>query len=146
ATILLPAFKKQPVSLQRRLFRLTLNYLYKENIPDKISYTHEEIFLRLIGDQLANKSIDFPNGLKIEKSYEKVHLYFDQAEKNEIMYERTITSLPLEIALPNGDILHIERTKISDTKKTDVYAIDDPAKESTGPADIHKERKNTSSI
>lgn len=141
ATILLPAFKKQPVSLQRRLFRLTLNYLYKENIPDKISYTHEEIFLRLIGDQLANKSIDFPNGLKIEKSYEKVHLYFDQAEKNEIMYERTITSLPLEIALPNGDILHIERTKISDTKKTDVYTLVYPEKEIAWPLHIRHRRR-----
>src|SRR5699024_1784700 len=61
ATILLPAFKKQPVSLQRRLFRLTLNYLYKENIPNKISNMHKEIFLRLIRDQVANKSIYFPN-------------------------------------------------------------------------------------
>src|SRR5699024_12625573 len=45
ATILLTAFKKQPVSLQRRLFRLTLKYLYKEIISYKISYTTNEIFL-----------------------------------------------------------------------------------------------------
>src|SRR5699024_7550949 len=135
-TILLTVFKKQPVSLQRRLFRLTLNYLYKENIPDKISYKHEEIFLRLLGDKLANKSINFPNGLMIEKSYKKVHLYFEQTKKNDIMYERTITSVPLEIVLPNGDIMHIEQSKITNMPKTDVYTFVYPEEEITWPLHI----------
>lgn len=141
ATILLPDLKKQPVSLQRRLFRLTLNYLYEKVVPDKVSYTHEEIFLRLIGGQFTNQSIDFPNGLIIEKSYEKIHFYFKQSKINTEMYEQTITSLPLEIVLPNGDIVHVQRTSITNIQKTDAYTFVYPEDKITWPLYIRNRKR-----
>ena len=57
------------------------------------------------------------------------------------MYERTITSLPLEIALPNGDDLHIKRTKIMDTKKTDVHTFIYPEGEIIWPLHIRHRKQ-----
>src|SRR5699024_4736870 len=46
AMISIKEFQAHSVSLQRRLFRLTLDYLYV-TIPEQITYKHEEAFLSL---------------------------------------------------------------------------------------------------
>lgn len=109
ATIEINHFTKHPVSLQRRVFRLTLNYLYKQNIPDKISYTHEQIFLQLLEDSTANKLLHFPRQLQVEKSYNNVHLFFKQAKKTTQSFHVVIEDIPTQISLPDQSVIKVER-------------------------------------
>src|SRR5690625_7010056 len=62
--------KKYERPLQRRIYRLTLDYLYEEILPNSLSYKHEESFLQLINSE-QNKVIDFPRYLRLEKSDRK---------------------------------------------------------------------------
>lgn len=136
ATISLKAFRQQPVSLQRRLFRLTLNYLYEKEVPENVSYTHEEIFLSLVNDSTSNKQIDFPNELIIEKSYEKIHCYFKKAQKIAHRYEQIITELDDKVELPNGDVLSISQVQAITSEKDDKYTFIYPVAEVMFPLQI----------
>lgn len=109
ATISINRLIQHPVSLQRRVFRLTLNYLYKLGVPEKISYTHEQIFLQLLMENTSNKVIDFPEKLLVEKSYDVIHLYFQQKKKDDKPYHQLIKQVPYQIKLPNHDRIMIQR-------------------------------------
>src|SRR5690625_7971231 len=61
-------FQKYAKSLQRRVYKLILDYLYK-NKDIELSYEHEAIFMQLIDEETSNQVLDFPYGLKLEKSY-----------------------------------------------------------------------------
>src|SRR5699024_10721348 len=74
ATISVKGLKAYPVALQRRLFRLTLDYLYV-TIPEQITYKHENAFLTLL-EQVGHKTLHFPNHCKIKKSYDIIYCYF----------------------------------------------------------------------
>lgn len=103
ATISINCLIKQPVSLQRRVFRLTLNYLYRRSVPETISYTHEQIFLQLLMDPTSNKLIHFPKKLFIEKSYDVIHFYFEADQLADKLYQYRIERVPSQITLPNND-------------------------------------------
>ncbi len=109
ATIEINHFTKHPVSLQKRVFRLTLNYLYKQNIPDKISYTHEQIFLQLLEDSTSNKLLHFPQQLHVEKSYNNVYLFFKQAKKTTEAFHVVIEDIPTQVSLPDQSVIKVER-------------------------------------
>jgi len=110
ATISIHSLIRHPVSLQRRVFRLTLDYLYKKDVPEKISYTHEEIFLQLIKDSTSNKTLHFPRNLFIEKSYNSVQLYFNQRIlDDEKPYHYVIDQIPCQIELPNDEKLIMKK-------------------------------------
>src|SRR5699024_3014516 len=72
-------------SLQRRVYKLILDYLYK-NKDIELSYEHEAIFMQLIDEETSNQVLDFPYGLKLEKSYEDIHFFFStiEVENNDI--------------------------------------------------------------
>lgn len=78
-------FQKYAKSLQRRVYKLILDYLYK-NKDIELSYEHEAIFMQLIDEETSNQVLDFPYGLKLEKSYEDIHFFFStiEVENNDI--------------------------------------------------------------
>src|SRR5699024_11832933 len=47
---------------------------------------HEAIFMQLIDEETSNQVLDFPYGLKLEKSYEDIHFFFStiEVENNDI--------------------------------------------------------------
>src|SRR5690606_7133001 len=78
ATLSINLLKDHPVSLQRRVYRLTLDYLYDE-LPNQLTYMHEQIFLSLMKEP-TNKVVHFPQKLLIERSYETLLFYFTEHE------------------------------------------------------------------
>ena len=110
ATIAINRLLQHPVSLQRRVFRLTLNYLYKLGVPENISYTHEQIFLQLLRENTSNKVIHFPEKLLVEKSYDVIQLYFPQEHVDDKPYHGLIQQVPSRVVLPNHDVLIVRKT------------------------------------
>ncbi|MFN7253010.1 MAG: tRNA lysidine(34) synthetase TilS [Anaerobacillus sp.] len=91
-----------PIPLQRRGFQLILNYLYEQNMP-QITALHIEQFLHLIKIPHPSGSLDFPNGLKIVKSYDECVLSFDmQTEASSYEFE---LSIPGIVTLKKGKII-----------------------------------------
>lgn len=106
--------------LQRRLYKLTLDYLYM-NKQNELSYEHELIFMKLMREDSLNSKLDFPLGLKIEKSYDKIHLYFEKNKEKPSLYP------PLSLHI--GDMLQIDndRTLSSELIKGEVeFKTDNP--------------------
>src|SRR5690625_2494977 len=98
--------KKYERPLQRRIYRLTLDYLYEEILPNSLSYKHEESFLQLINSE-QNKVIDFPRYLRLEKSYSQLLFYFAKKKNDVGFFQKEIQEIPAEITLPNGDQLMV---------------------------------------
>lgn len=101
-------FSAYPVSLQRRLFRLTLDYLY-EIIPEQITYKQERAFLNLL-KQTGQKQLDFPEGCRIYKVYDKVICTFlDTMEEAVSLEEKIIHLVPAQVGLFNEATLGVKR-------------------------------------
>lgn len=111
------------VSLQRRVLRLTLDYLYHRIIPENVSYIHEEIFLELITDEVPNKVIHFPQGLLIEKSYDDIYFSFTQTINNHKDFHDVIRKVPSEVVLPHGGVLSVKEVNElpEDNEQLDVF-------------------------
>lgn len=94
---LINEFNEYPISLQRRIYRLILDYLYDE-LPKNLSYVHEESFLTLVQGDKSNVRIDFPKRLKVEKSYNELAFYFESEQKqsnfHKVIDHSTIVNLP----------------------------------------------------
>ncbi len=97
-TLNINGFLEIPMPLQRRGIQLILNYLYKKK-PSSLSALHIANIFSLINSPHPSGSLDFPNGLTIERSYEKCLFFFHR--QNEGPYHVHITT-PGEIELPNG--------------------------------------------
>lgn len=115
-TFSIKKFNEHSVSLQRRIYRLILNYLYKE-LPDQLTYIHEELFLTLFGVGTSNKTIDFPNELILERSYDQAIIYYQQQAKFAEQLHILIPEVPSTITLPNGATL---TAKYADTRMTEL--------------------------
>jgi tRNA(Ile)-lysidine synthetase-like protein len=63
-------FLQLPPSLQRRGIHLILNYLYKET-PSSLSSIHIDSFMQLLQSPHPSGKLDFPQGLKILRSYQQ---------------------------------------------------------------------------
>src|SRR5690625_5398577 len=75
ASFKINVFKSYSLSLQRRGFHLVLYYLYNE-LPRQLTYVHEELFFKLLHDDQGNAQLDFPDHLKVEKSYGELSFSF----------------------------------------------------------------------
>lgn len=111
--------KDLSVSLQRRVYRLTLDYLYDE-LPKDLTYVHEQIFLSLLQEP-TNKVVHFPQKLLIERSYETLLFYFTEHEVSDDSFQQEIEGIPDEIILPNGAILSITGSNERPVLKEDIY-------------------------
>lgn len=115
ATVSIYLLNEHTVSLQRRIFRLTLDYLYCE-LPKQLTYMHENIFLELLQDGVHNKVLHFPRHLRIEKSYNEIHLSFQKPKnkQDQADFLMKITTVPAEIALPDGGIFTVSYAEQAD--------------------------------
>jgi tRNA(Ile)-lysidine synthase len=97
-----------PVPLQRRIFRLTLNYLYQP-VPD-VTYKHEMAFLSLFKKK-GNKRLHFPENLIVEKSYGMVRCSFQVEKWEGSTFKQIVCDIPAAVSLPNGATLTIRTVK-----------------------------------
>ncbi|GGK01164.1 tRNA(Ile)-lysidine synthase [Lentibacillus kapialis] len=118
-------FLSYPRSLQRRVFHLILNYLYND-IPKKISYVHEEQFLTMLNANHGSTRIDFPECLKLERSYQHMAFYFKNEQNSSFFYHMMI-ELPGETVLPDGMTLSAEITGRPRMKDDFIYVCDQEA-------------------
>lgn len=102
-SFLLKDFNTYSPSLQRRIYQLILDYLYSGDLPKNLSYVHEETFLNLLEEKKSNTQLNFPNKLQLEKSYDKILLYFT-SEKEQPHFHKII-EIPSTIQLPNNAML-----------------------------------------
>jgi tRNA(Ile)-lysidine synthase len=91
-------FLEMPISLQRRGIQLILNYLYKV-IPVSLSALHIDHVLSLIRHQHPSGTLDFPNGLKVIRSYSLLSFQFEVSESHTYFFEMME---PGVIELPTG--------------------------------------------
>ncbi|MGG3890585.1 tRNA lysidine(34) synthetase TilS [Metabacillus fastidiosus] len=94
-------FLNLPLPLQRRCIQLILNYLY-ETIPSSLSSIHIESLLNLLSRDHPSGSLDYPNGLRVIKSYDNCLFTFDYDKS--LPYEIPL-SIPSTIILPNGSAI-----------------------------------------
>ena len=97
-TIDLKHFLEVPLPLQRRGIQLILNYLYKEK-PASLSALHIDQVFFIIQHPQPSGQLDFPNGLKVTRSYNSLSFQFQSIEAHEYHFEMTE---PGVINLPNG--------------------------------------------
>ncbi|SDN84310.1 tRNA lysidine(34) synthetase TilS [Bacillus sp. OK048] len=97
-TIDIIPFLEVPIPLQRRGIQLILNYLYKV-IPMSLSALHIDHVLFLIRHHHPSGTLDFPNGLKVIRTYSKLSFQFEVEEVSPYSFE---LSGPSGIVLPNG--------------------------------------------
>ncbi|QCJ40503.1 tRNA lysidine(34) synthetase TilS [Bacillus sp. S3] len=114
-TIDIKSFLEMPLPLQRRGFQLILNYLYKER-PASLSAVHIDQVFVLLHHHEPSCKLDFPNGLKVIRSYYQLSFQFQLKEAEPYGFE---IYEPGTITLPNGRSISIEllESDMSDDKR-----------------------------
>ncbi|MEH7457113.1 tRNA lysidine(34) synthetase TilS [Bacillus sp. JJ1127] len=96
----IPAFESMSMPLQRRGIQLILNYLYEYKIPSSLSSIHIDKVIAFFKRTQPSGSLDFPEGLKIVRTYEECSFRF----KQEIVFPFSqVLSVPGAVTLANGD-------------------------------------------
>jgi tRNA(Ile)-lysidine synthase len=103
-TIDINSFLKMPMPLQRRGIQLILNYLYKER-PASLSAVHIDQLFTLINRSHPSGTLDFPNGLKVIRSYQQCQFQFNSGKPLSFQFELTE---PGVIHLPGGGVIKME--------------------------------------
>ncbi|MFB9827484.1 tRNA lysidine(34) synthetase TilS [Lederbergia wuyishanensis] len=118
-TLDIPSFCTIALPLQRRVIHLILNYLYKQYILDLTSI-HIDALQQLIKSKNPSGRLDFPNGLKVIRSYDVCRFTFVNQERDtEYNYQIFAGE---KVALPNGKTFRVE--KVSDCPiKTDANTL-----------------------
>lgn len=98
------SFRKLPLPLQRRSIQLILNYLYEVK-PSSLTAIHMEQIFSIIYDPHPSKRLDFPNGLRVVRSYESCYFLFHTKVENKPYYVELKEG---RNELPNGEILLLE--------------------------------------
>lgn len=113
-TIDIKSFLAMPLPLQRRGIQLILNYLYTEK-PAALSAVHIDQVFQLIHYGGPSARLDFPNGLKVNRSYHQLSFQFQLLETESYIFEMTG---PGTVNLPNGGRIQIGYRN-QDLTKTD---------------------------
>ncbi len=98
AALTIKPFLDLPKPLQRRGIKLILNYLYGEQ-PSSISAVHIESIFSMLHNPHPSGTLDFPNGLKISRSYGICHFRLHPATPEP--YRLELPS-PGTVVLPDG--------------------------------------------
>jgi tRNA(Ile)-lysidine synthase len=121
-TVDIDALQSIAIPLQRRVVQLILNYLYKKR-PESLSAIHIEHFFSLIEGERPSGSLDFPEGLKIIRSYRLCHFRFDFDPIEEAPFYFELNE-PGVCCLPNGDcITLVEADEIPEDAGSDLFKI-----------------------
>ncbi|MBA2876721.1 tRNA lysidine(34) synthetase TilS [Thermaerobacillus caldiproteolyticus] len=91
-------FQTLPKPLQRRGIQLILNYLYN-GVPSSLSSIHINHVLALLHNNHPSGRLDFPNGLKVIRSYQSCVFTFHEQESYTYTFELDVPSV---LHLPNG--------------------------------------------
>ncbi|WP_411334268.1 tRNA lysidine(34) synthetase TilS [Metabacillus indicus] len=131
-------FNTLPMPLQRRCIQLILNYLYEDQ-PSSLSSIHIESLQSLLSHTHPSGSLDYPDGLKVIKSYQTCLFTFEQIKDQS--FSRTV-QIPSSTVLPDG---HLLTCKIISGKPDEWIAGNDvfvmPAKSLTKPLLIRTRRQ-----
>ncbi|MEH7418118.1 tRNA lysidine(34) synthetase TilS [Neobacillus drentensis] len=103
-TIDIKPFLAMPLPLQRRGIQLILNYLYKEK-PASLSAIHIDQIFSILRHHEPSGTLDFPNDLKVIRSYQQLSFQYEQIRTEPYYYE---VNKPGTIMLPNGDSITID--------------------------------------
>ncbi|MBY0095462.1 tRNA lysidine(34) synthetase TilS [Mesobacillus maritimus] len=98
------AFLTMPIPLQRRGIKLILNYLYGEQ-PSSLSAIHIDSIFSMIKNPHPSGSLDFPNGLKVIRSYGKCYFQLHPSESNPFQFQ---VNGPGLVELPEGGFIEAE--------------------------------------
>lgn len=114
-------FLSLPLPLQRRGIKLILNYLY-ENIPSSLSSIHIESVQSLLSQEHPSGSLDYPNGLKVIKSYQTCLFTFEHDEGREYCH---VLEIPSVVKLPNGYSIscHVAQEIPIEKKGNDIFLL-----------------------
>src|SRR5699024_10086463 len=117
------SFQTYPEALQRRMFHLVLECLYKNNIPKQLTYKHEQLFLDILRGEQKNKQLNFPRKLVIEVSYDDIIFYFPDVVET-YNYELRI---PGKVELPGGSYVSAEVAdeQSEETRETFIIHVTD---------------------
>jgi tRNA(Ile)-lysidine synthase len=97
-TLQIEPFKTIPKPLQRRGIQLILNYLYRD-IPPDLSSIHISSLLTFLDRKCPSGRLDFPNGLKIIRSYDICTFTFQEERMDTYRFKIEVPSV---LSLPNG--------------------------------------------
>ncbi len=97
-------FLKVPLPLQRRGIQLILNYLYNEK-PADLAAVHIDQVFNLIHHHEPSGKLDFPNGLKVIRSYLTLSFQFQFNQAEPFYFEM---KEPGTLLLPNGCSIKID--------------------------------------
>lgn len=103
-TIDINRFLEVPLPLQRRGIQLILNYLYSEK-PADLSAVHIDQVFHLLHHSEPSGKYDFPNGLKVIRSYLQLSFQFQPDQVEPYFFE---VNEPGTIFLPSGGSIRIE--------------------------------------
>jgi tRNA(Ile)-lysidine synthase len=103
-TLDIDAFLTMPISLQRRGFKLILNYLYGEP-PSSLSAIHIDSIFSMIKNPHPSGSLDFPNGLKVIRSYGKCYFQLHPSESKPFQLQINGPGL---VQVPEGGFIKAE--------------------------------------
>src|SRR5690606_20586527 len=118
-------FQKMPIPLQRRGIQLILKYLYR-TLPAKLSAVHIDQVFSIMMNPHPSGTLDFPDGLKIVRSYQEVYFQYKIPAQEEKSFSCELRE-PGEILLPGGDIIRMtfgEGTGRTTDKYSFVFQID----------------------
>ncbi|WP_409272985.1 tRNA lysidine(34) synthetase TilS [Neobacillus sp. SCS-31] len=101
------AFLGMPMPLQRRGIQLILNYLYAGRHAS-LAAVHIDQVISLLNRPHPSGNLDLPGGLTVTRSYSECIFHFGRHEKLEFRIEM---HGPGKVALPNGDVISIERAR-----------------------------------
>jgi tRNA(Ile)-lysidine synthase len=138
-TIDIEAFDTMPSPLQRRAIQLILNYLYKVR-PASLSALHIEKILSILKSPHPSGTLDFPNGLKVVRSYNVCYFQFQEHTNSETSIFVRMTE-PGEVVLPNGDILKVDYIEQEQVQKTGPYQCLIDFKDDFFPLTIRNRKK-----
>lgn len=117
-TVDIGLFQSMPLPLQRRGIQLILNYLYNVR-PTSLSALHIEKVFSLIKNPHPSGTLDFPEGLKVVRSYEKCHFQF-QIHNNQTAFSFELGE-PGEVTLPNGEKIKLTFITNGETVREDPF-------------------------
>ncbi|MGM0904585.1 MAG: tRNA lysidine(34) synthetase TilS [Bacillota bacterium] len=103
-TLDIQAFLTMPIPLQRRGIKLILNYLYGEQ-PSSLSAIHIDSIFSMIKNPHPSGSLDFPNGLKVIRSYGKCYFQLHPSESKPFQFQ---VNGPGLVELPEGGFIKAE--------------------------------------
>ncbi|MDP4085461.1 MAG: tRNA lysidine(34) synthetase TilS [Bacillota bacterium] len=119
-TIDIKSFLQMPLPLQRRGIQLILNYLYNER-PSSLSAIHIDQIFSLIHHQNPSGKLDFPNKLKVIRSYQQCHFQFGSLD-NDHSYLFELNN-PGMVFLPNLGNINMEYIQSPSIKLSSCVAV-----------------------